>query len=51
VKHLPINTPANIPIRKPKGIGMKIPTMVPITEPILPQRVPPYFLLVLAGIT
>ena len=48
----PMKTPANIPIKNPKGIGIKnIPTKVPTTEPMLPHFVPPYFLLVFAGIT
>ena len=48
----PMKTPKNMPIKNPKGTGMKNnPPSVPSTDPTLPQRVPPYFRFVLAGIT
>lgn len=40
----PIKAPANAPNRKPKGIGLIIPTTKPIVVPHAPALLPPNFL-------
>ena len=46
----PIRAPKNAPINIPNGIGENKPIMSPTTVPIAPERLPPNFLVPIAGI-
>lgn len=47
----PKKAPKNGPMRKPKGIGAKIPTIRPMVVPIAAALLPPNRLVPAAGIT